>query len=201
MIVFPCVVTCSCSLLSRWPALRACSRIACTASVTSCGWLAYASPSDDVQERFLSMFSRTEGNCAIAFTLGSQSRLSTSLASLSPLRSECLCIQRSASTISFGYVEAARTCATRASGYRAIGATSCCNSCGVCPVAGLCDCGPDWLAEVYAPACAVNCTSKQQTSATKIRFDNFIFILILQYDLKPCRSRPSSKFWAFGQAG
>src|SRR5260370_28405765 len=174
MIVFPCVVTCSCSLLSRWPALRACSRIACTASVTSCGWLAYASPSDDVEERFLSMFSRSEGHCAIAVTLGSQSCLSTSLASLSPLRSECLCIQRSASTISVGYVEAARICATRASGYRAIGATSCCNSLrdGLTGESG--GWSFDWLIEPYASACAVNPTSKQQRSTTKTCLESFI---------------------------
>src|SRR5229473_6614062 len=176
MIVFPCVVTCSCSLLSRWPALRACSRIACTASVTSCGWLAYASPSDDVQERFLSMFSRTEGNCAIAFTLGSQSCLSTSLASLSPLTSECLCSQRSASTICVGYVEAARTCATRASGYNAIGATSCCNSCGDCCTAGAGDCSLDWPVGPWELACVVNWTSKQPTSPIKTCVVNFMFM-------------------------
>src|ERR1700680_99550 len=115
-----------------------------TASVTSCCWLAYASPRDEVHEMFLSMFSRTEGNCVRAFTLGSQDCLSTSPPSFSPLRSEWLCIQRSASTISVGYVEAARTCATRASGYKAIGATSCCNSCGDCCTDGVGDCPSDW---------------------------------------------------------
>src|SRR5437879_2786110 len=64
--------------------------------------------------------------------LGSQSCLSTSSLSCCPFSSGCCCIQRSASTISVGYVEAARICATNASGYRAIGATSCCNCSGVC---------------------------------------------------------------------
>src|SRR6266403_5927031 len=146
----------------------------CTASVTSCGWVSYASPSDEVQVRFLSMFSRTDGNCAMAFTLGSQSCLSTSLASLSPLSPACLCIQRSASTISVGYVEAARICATRASGYKAIGATSCCNSCGDCCAGGVGDCSLDWLIGPYESACAVNCTSKKQRSRVKACLDNFM---------------------------
>jgi len=71
------------------------------------------------------MLARTEGNCVSAFTLGSQGILSTAWASASPFRFVFCCIQRSASTISVGYVDAARTCATKASGYRAIGATSC----------------------------------------------------------------------------
>src|ERR1700730_2114501 len=116
-----------------------------TALVTSSAPLAYASPSAEVQDRFLSMFSSTEGNCASAFTLGSQSCLSTSLASSCPLRFECLCIQRSASTICVGYVAAARICATRASGYNAIGATSCCNSSGDDLTGEADDCSPDWL--------------------------------------------------------
>src|ERR1700676_79126 len=145
MIVLPCVVPFSCSLFSRCPAFLASWRITWTASVTSCGALTYASPSDEVQDKFLSMFSSTEGNCASAFTLGSQSCLSTSLASCSPLRFECLCIQRSASTICVGYVAAARICATRASGYNAIGATSCCNSLGDGFTGEADDCSPDWL--------------------------------------------------------
>src|SRR5260370_8985635 len=152
MIVLPCVVTFSCSLSFRWPALRASSRRVCTASVTSCGWFTYASPSDDVQDRFLSMFSRTEGNCVIAFTLGSQFCLSTSFPKSSPFRLECLCIQRSASTICVGYFEAARICDTNTSGYNAIGATICCNSCGDCFTGGAgawllawpLDCPPPW---------------------------------------------------------
>src|SRR6266403_845805 len=146
----------------------------CTASVTSCGWVSYASPSDEVQVRFLSMFSRTDGNCAMAFTLGSQSCLSTSLASLSPLSPACLCIQRSASTISVAYVDAARLCATRASGYKAIGATSCCNSCGDCFAGGVVDCVLDWPVGPKDSACAVNRTSKQQRSRTKTCLDNFM---------------------------
>src|SRR5229473_7226350 len=173
-IVLPCVVTFSCSLLSRWPALRASWRMVCTASVTSCGWVAYASPREEVQERFLSMFSRTEGNCARAFTLGSQSCLSTSLAKFSPLSSECRCIQRSASTISVGYVEAARICATRASGYKAIGATSCCNSLGDGLAGEAGDCSSDWPVGPKDSACAVNCTSKQQRSRIKTCLDNFM---------------------------
>src|SRR6266481_5259502 len=164
MIVLPCVDTFSCSLLFRWPVFSASLRSVWTALVTSSGWFAYASPRDEVQERFLSMFSRTDGNCTMAFTLGSQSCLSTSLASLSPLSSVCLCIQRSASTISVGYVEAARICATRASGYKAIGATSCCNSLrdGLTGESG--DCSSDWLSGPEDSACALNRTSKQQRS-------------------------------------
>src|ERR1700732_3775666 len=101
-IVLPCVVTFSCSLLFKWPVFLAWLRNVWTALVTSSGSLAYASPRDEVQERFLSMFSRTDGNCAMAFTLGSQFCLSTSLARSSPLRLEWLCIQRSASTIWVG---------------------------------------------------------------------------------------------------
>src|SRR6266436_8914297 len=145
-----------------------------TALVTSSGSLAYASPSDEVQDRFLSMFSSTEGNWARAFTLGSQSCLSTSLANSSPLRLECLCIQRSASTISVGYVEAARICATRASGYKAIGATSCCNSLGDGLTGEADDCSSDWPARPKDSACAVNCTSKQQRSRIKTCLDNFM---------------------------
>src|SRR5260221_11468228 len=100
----------------------------CTAFVTFFVWLPYATPRDQVQDRFLYIFSRGEGNCAMAFTLGSQSCLSNCLASSSTFSLEFLCIQRSASTICVGYVEAARICATKASGYKAIGATSCCSS-------------------------------------------------------------------------
>src|SRR5580692_5488594 len=102
MIVLPFVVTFSCSLLLRWPFFSAWPRNVWTALLTSSGWLAYASPRDEVQERFLSMFSRTDGNCVRAFTLGSQGCLSTSFASSSPLSLEWLCIHRSASTISVG---------------------------------------------------------------------------------------------------
>src|SRR6267143_2302639 len=145
-----------------------------TASVTSCCWLAYASPRDEVQERFLSMFSRTDGNCVRAFMLGSQGCLSTSFASSSPLRLEWLCIHRSASTISLGYVEAARICATRASGYKAMGATSCCSSWGECCTGAAGDCSLDWPVGPKDSACAVNRTSKQQRSKDKICLDNFM---------------------------
>src|SRR6266478_6541548 len=144
MIVLPFVVTFSCSLLSRCPTLRACWRIAWTSSITSCCWLAYASPRDDVQDKFLSKLSSTNGNWVRAFTLGSQGCLSTSLASSAPVKVGWLCIQRSASTISAGYVEAARICTTRASGYRAIGATSCCRSWGDDLTGGAGDCSSDW---------------------------------------------------------
>src|SRR5438105_5775974 len=78
------------------------------------------------------MFASTEGNCVIALTLGSQDCSSTAWASCSPFNSECCCTQRSASTISVGYVEAARICATSASGYSATGATNCSNCSGLC---------------------------------------------------------------------
>src|ERR1700722_20901849 len=122
------------------------------------------------------MFSRTDGNCARDFTLGSQDFLSTSLASSSPLSSEWLCIQRSASTISAGYVAAARICATSASGYKAIGATSCCNSCAVCCTGcvGACVCVLDWPVKPKDSASVVNCTSKQQRSKVKICLTNFM---------------------------
>src|ERR1700731_1702898 len=127
------------------------------------------------------MFSSTEGNCVMAFTLGSQDCLSTSLASSSPFRLEWLCIQRSASTISVGYVEAARTCATRASGYKAIGATSCCNSCGDCCAAGVAGCSVDWLVGLYELARAFGCTSKQQKSTHKTCLDGSIFMATSPY--------------------
>src|ERR1700732_4827791 len=127
------------------------------------------------------MFSSTDGNCASAFTLGSQSCLSTSLASSCPLRFECLCIQRSASTICVGYVAAARICATRASGYNAIGATSCCNSSGDDLTGEADDCSPDWLCGPLDSARAVNCTSKPQSSTAETCFNNFILMATLQY--------------------
>src|SRR4029077_14659057 len=81
-----------------------------------------------------------------------------------------------ASTISAGYVDAARICAIRASGYNAIGATSCCSSCGVC-CTGVVGAGAgslDWPVGAKDSACAVNRTSKQQRSRLKICFDNFM---------------------------
>src|SRR6267378_6921916 len=130
--VWPCVATVSCGVVLRFPACIARLRIVWTVSSTACCWFTYASPSAEVQERFLSMLARTEGNCVSAFTLGSQGILSTAWASASPFRFVFCCIQRSASTISVGYVDAARTCATKASGYRAIGATSCSSCWGDC---------------------------------------------------------------------
>src|SRR5271166_111476 len=53
--------------------------------------------------------------------LGSQGCWSTAFARASPLRFACACSQRSA----------ARTWARRGSGYKAMGATNCCNSSGV----------------------------------------------------------------------
>src|SRR6267378_4919054 len=167
--------------------------MAWTASVTSCCWLAYASPRDEVQERFLSMFSRTEENWVTAFTLGSQGCLSTSFASSSPLRLEWLCIHRSASTISLGYVEAARICATRASGYKAMGATSCCSSWGECCTGAAGDCSLDWPVGPKDSACAVNRTSKQQRSKDKICLDNFMANSPVQNWDHPLGVNPSLK--------
>src|ERR1700693_5898180 len=113
------------------------------------------------------MFSSTEGNCASAFTLGSQSCLSTSLANSWPLRLACLCIQRSASTIWVGYVAAARICATRASGDKASGATSCCNSLGDGLTGEAGDCSPDWPVGPKDSACAVERANKKQKKKDK----------------------------------
>jgi hypothetical protein len=46
----------------------------------------YASPSEDVQDRLLSMFSSTEGNSVTAFTLESQGSFSIALPSCCPLK-------------------------------------------------------------------------------------------------------------------
>src|SRR5467141_2478510 len=193
MIVLPCVDTFSCSLLFRWPVFSASLRSVWTALVTSSGWFAYASPRDEVQERFLSMFSRTDGNCTMAFTLGSQSCLSTSLASLSPLSPACLCIQRSASTICVGYVEAARICATKASGYKAIGATSCCNCWGDCFTGGADACSLDWPVGPRDSACAVNRASEQQRSKIKTRLNNFMAYSPVQNRDHPLDVKPVLK--------
>jgi hypothetical protein len=86
-------------------------------------------------------------------------------------------MKRSASTICVGYAEAARICATSASGYNAIGATNCCSCSGVrladcgwacseggacsgeadcsgggaCPGGGACSC--DWSCKTSGAAC------------------------------------------------
>jgi len=67
----PSLVTVSSGELARRPFSRACLRSTWTASITSCGWLTYASPRADVQERFRSSIVNTDGNCVSAFTLGS----------------------------------------------------------------------------------------------------------------------------------
>src|SRR5205807_5601420 len=85
--------------------------------------------------------------------------------------------------------------ATKESEYRAIGATSCCSSWGDCCAGGVGGCSLDWPVGPKDSACAVNRTRKQQTSTFKIRFDKFIFVFILQYNLRPSRSRTSLKFW------
>jgi hypothetical protein len=79
-------------------------------------------PSFCVQSIFSFIFSRTVGNATSDFTLGSQVWLCTAPATASPLTSGCSLDQRAASTISSGYVEAMKICASRASGYSAMGA-------------------------------------------------------------------------------
>src|ERR1019366_10519806 len=89
---------------------------------------------DDVQERFLSIFPRTDGNAVSALTLGSHGCWSTACPKSLPFKSGCACTHLAASTTCSGNVDAARICATSESGYSAIGATSCCNWSGVCCV-------------------------------------------------------------------
>src|SRR3954470_6273452 len=74
------------------------------------------------------MFLSTSGNVTSDFTLGSQVWLSTAPATASPFTSGCSFDQRAASTISSGYVEAMKICASKASGYNAIGARICSSS-------------------------------------------------------------------------
>src|SRR5215475_1150113 len=74
------------------------------------------------------MLSRTEGNCVRPLMLGSHASWLTALTNASPCKPACCLSHRSASTTWVGYVEPASICATRGSGYKAIGATSCCNS-------------------------------------------------------------------------
>src|SRR5260370_42630797 len=71
MMVCPWVVTFSCAVLFRSPAVCARCRMTCTAFITSCCCFTYASPSAEVQEGFLSSFVRTEGKGTSAFTLSS----------------------------------------------------------------------------------------------------------------------------------
>src|SRR5271166_2798450 len=73
----------------------------------------------------------TEGKAVSPLMLGSQGCWSTAFARASPLRLACACSQRSASTTCTGKVEAPRTWARRGSGYKATGATNCCNCSGV----------------------------------------------------------------------
>src|SRR6516162_4456574 len=98
-IIWPWVVTVCCGVLFKLPAACALARMLCTAFITSCWKLKYASPKDEVHDRFLLIWSRTEGNWVSAFTLGSHDWLFTAAINWSPFRLEFCCSQRSASTI------------------------------------------------------------------------------------------------------
>src|SRR4051812_45660634 len=143
------LVTICSEVVLRLPACCARLRICCTASSTASCPLTYASPSADAQERFLSRFARTDGNCVSALTLGSHDCWSTACARACPVRPEFCSIQRSASTISVGYVHAARICATSASGYSAMGATSW----SICPPISSTTASPWGGGTVIADAC------------------------------------------------
>src|SRR5208283_741263 len=80
-----------------------------------------------VHERLWARLSSTEGNCVRALTLGSQACWSIASASAVPVRFLFCASQLSAYETWSGLVAAAKTCATRASGYRAMGATSASN--------------------------------------------------------------------------
>jgi hypothetical protein len=134
----------------KFPAARAFARILCTAAMTSCCCVAEASPRAEVQARFFAKLSSTDGNWVSAFTAGSQDCWSTALASASPVRPEFSLTQRVAATISYGKVEAPTTCATSASGYSAIGATSASSSSAVRGAYSFC--GP-----AGGPACPLSC--------------------------------------------
>src|SRR5882762_8422336 len=80
-----CCTTVSCGPDFKLPAANALARKNCTAVITSAAWVWYASPSDEVQLRFVAMLASTEGNCVSAFTLGSHGCWSTACSRAEPL--------------------------------------------------------------------------------------------------------------------
>src|SRR6516225_7498824 len=94
------------------------------ASMTSGCCASTASPNFCVQSSFELIMERTDGVATSDFTLSSQPCLSASCLSRSSCMSLCSISQRSACTISSGYVDAINTCASNVSGYSATGATS-----------------------------------------------------------------------------
>src|SRR5277367_2800481 len=128
MICGDCCTTVICEPDFRLPAACALARNTCTADITSAACVWYASPNEVVQLRFFARLSRTEGNCVSAFTLGSHDWAFTPSINALPVRLVFICSQFSATVIWSGKVAAPRICATRASGYSAMGATNCCNS-------------------------------------------------------------------------
>ena len=108
----------------RFPASYAFARIRWIAAITSACWFADTSPSAEVHPRFCASFSSTLGNCSNAITEGSHSSSCAACCSGSPVRFGLVLTKASAASTWSGYVEAPRICATSASGYKAIGATS-----------------------------------------------------------------------------
>src|ERR1700733_8172320 len=112
----------------RLPAACALARNTWTADMTSGPWVAYASPKVEVQLRFFAMLSSTDGNCVIAFTLGSHGCESTACIRGWPVRELFWCRKLDAAVTWSGKPAAPRTWATKESGYNAMGATICCRS-------------------------------------------------------------------------
>src|SRR5688572_5951213 len=191
-----------CSLLDiSVPASFALARSRCTASINSVCCARNASPSFWVQSSFSSIIARTSGNVAIDFTLGSQSMPLSASAMASPFNSGLALLQRAASTISSGYVDDIKTCASRGSGYSAIGEAICSSSSveNVPDLAGLAAAGwfGAWAAGGVAGAGAccgdtAVATSKaaaapSDVTAQDLRKREFMGILILPATLLPWR--------------
>src|SRR5689334_17528474 len=124
---FSVMTFCSLESLSE-PCDTALPRSACAVASTSACCARNASPSFCVQSSFSLIIVSTCGNTVSDFTLSSQVCCCNASSSALSLSLGLALTQRSALTISSGYVDAIRTWTNRESGYSAIGATSCSSS-------------------------------------------------------------------------
>src|SRR5262245_27688968 len=127
----------------RFPAWSALPRSRWIASISSFCWPRNASPSFCVQSSFSLIIEMTWGKPTSALTLSSHVCCLSASSSGAPVRVLLALAKRAASTISSGYVEPIRICATSGSGYRAMGAAIWSSSSGLkgagpCPAAGAC---------------------------------------------------------------